>query len=176
MANSNTKAKPQAKEETATENVETKTPIVAKDIDPDQYIIVRNGFQGKLIYKSSRTGERFVWDEFGTEQEIQLRELRNAKNTSKKFFENNWFMFDEDWVIDYLGVRQFYKNAIRIEDFDNIFSKSPAEIKKAIGNMSTGQKKSVAYRATELIAAEEIDSRKTISALEEALGVNLIEK
>lgn len=176
MANSNTKAKPQAKEESATEKAELKTPITAKEIDPNQYVVVRNGFQGKLIYKSARTGEKFVWDEFGSEQEIQLRELRNAKNTSKKFFESNWFIFDEDWIIDYLGVRQFYKNVIRIEDFDKVFSKTPAEIKKIIGGMNSAQKRSVAYRAVELIAAEEIDSRKTISALEEALGTKLIEE
>ena len=42
--------------------------------------------------------------------------------------------------------------------------------------MNSAQKRSVAYRAVELIAAEEIDSRKTISALEEALGTKLIEE
>lgn len=42
--------------------------------------------------------------------------------------------------------------------------------------MSAGQKKSIAYRAIEMIADGEIDSRKTIAALEEALGIELIEK
>lgn len=176
MANSNTKAKTQSTKSPTVKQPEENAPIVAKNIDPDQYVTVRNGFQGKLVYKSARTGEKFVWDGFGTEQEMQLRELRNAKNTSKKFFINNWFMFDEDWIIDYLGVRQFYKSIIRVADFDSIFTKTPAEIKKLVGGMSAGQKKSVIYRAIELIDADEIDSRKTIAALEEALGVDLIEK
>lgn len=150
--------------------------IVPKDVDMNQYVTVRNGFQGRLVYKSSRTGEKYVWDGFGTEQEMELKELRNAKNTGKGYFKNNWFMFDEDWVIDFLGVRQFYKNAIRIDDFDAIFTKTPTEIKKTIGSMSAGQKKSVAYRAIEMIAEGEIDSLKTIAALEEALGIELIEK
>lgn len=150
--------------------------IIPKDIDLNQYITVRNGFHGKLVYKSSRTGEKFVWDEYGSEQEMELKELRNAKNSSKRFFTDNWFMFDEDWVIDYLGMRQYYKNAISIEDFDKLFKKSPTEIKKAIGEMSHGQKRSVIYRAGELITSGEIDSRKVISALEDALGVELIEK
>lgn len=167
-----------AQEETVVVKEETKKPasIVAKDIDPEQYVIVRNGFQGKLIYKSSRTGEKFVWSKFGDEQEMQLRELRNAKNSAKKFFINNWFMFDEDWIVDYLGMRQFYKNAVSIDEFDNIFSKPPEELKKMINEMTPGQKKSVMYRAMELIAAQEIDSLKTISVLESALGVDLIEK
>lgn len=179
MANSNTRVKNQpvstSESLKATEGQGTK-PIVAKDIDPEQYVIVRNGFQGRLVYRSTRTGERFVWGSFGTEQEMQLRELRNAKNTSKKYFSDNWFMFDEDWIVDYLGVRQFYKNAVGLDKFDEIFSKPPAELKKLIDGMSQGQKKSVTYRAIELIAAKEIDSLKTIEVLENSLGVDLIEK
>lgn len=173
----NTRAKSQAIETAGVSATpESAKKIIPKDVDMNQYIVVRNGFHGRLVYKSSRTGEKYVWDGFGTEQEMELKELRNAKNTSKKFFINNWFMFEEDWVVDFLGVRQFYKNAIRIDDFDTIFTKTPAELKKTIGSMSAGQKKSVAYRAIEMIADGEIDSRKTIAALEEALGIELIEK
>ena len=152
--------------------------IIPTDIDLNQYIPVRNGFQGRLIYKSSRTGEKFIWDKYGSEQEVELKELKNAKNTMKGYFKNNWFMFDKDWlwVIDYLGVKEFYKNMIPIDDFDSIFTKSVSEIKKRIGTMSKGQKSSVAYRAVELIAQGEIDSIAKIDALSEALGIELREK
>lgn len=159
----------------AAENVAAKT-IIPKDIDPNQYVIVRNGFQGRLVYKSRKTGEMYAWDEFGAEQEMELRELKNAKNSYKKFFVNNWFMFDEDWIIDYLGVRQFYKNAIPIDGFDDIFVMKPAELKQKVNALSEGQKKSVAYRAKELIAAKKIDSLSVIEALEDALKIELIEK
>lgn len=36
--------------------------IVAKDIDLSMEVTVRNGFQGALIYKSHKTGEKFEWD------------------------------------------------------------------------------------------------------------------
>ena len=150
--------------------------IIPKYIDPDQYVTVRNGFQGKLVYISKHTGERFVWDQFGAEQEMELRELKNAKNSYKKFFENNWFMFDEDWIVDYLGVQRFYRNAVRIEDFDEIFQKDAKTISEIISDMSDGQKKSVAYRARVLIADGAIDSNKAITALEESLGVELVER
>lgn len=166
-------AKPQTE---PIETIESTEPIIPKSIDPDQYVTVRNGFQGRLIYKSSRTGELFIWDGFGTEQEMTLRELHNAKNTSKKFFINNWFMFDEGWIIDYLGVKHFYKNSISIDNFNDIFKKAPTELREVIQKLSDGQKKSVAYRASELIASGEIDSRKIIATLEDALGVDLIEK
>ena len=166
------------KRKTRTKNAAEKTvkPIVPKDIDPEQYVTVRNGFQGRLVYVSKHTGERFVWDQFGAEQEMELRELKNAKNSYKKFFENNWFMFDEDWIVDYLGVQRFYRNAVRIEDFDEIFQKDAKTISEIISDMSDGQKKSVAYRARVLIADGAIDSNKAITALEESLGVELVER
>lgn len=157
---------------------EKAAPIVAKEIDPNQIIVVRSGFHGRLVYKSPRTREKFVWGEFGSDQEMELRELRNAKSANKKYFENNWFMFDEEfeWVIGYLGLNQYYKNALSIDGFDNLFKKSPSDIEKSIAKLSIGQKKSVSYRAKQLIADGEIDSNKAIAALEKALGIELIER
>lgn len=151
-------------------------PVVAKEIDPNQIVTVRNGFHGTLVYKSKRTGERWVWDEFGAEQEMELSELKSAKNSSKKYFIENWFMFDEAWIIDYLGVKMFYKNALSIEEFDDLFSKPADEVERIVSNLSAGQKKSVAYRARQMIAAQEIDSNRVINTLERCLGVELIER
>lgn len=168
---------PATKPEIIEKPIEATKPVV-KEIDPTQYVTVLNGYQGKLTYKSKKTGELFKWNEFGSEQEMELRELRNAKNTYKKYFEKNWFMFSDEfaWVIDYLGVGQYYKNAISIDEFDTIFQKSPDELKKIIEGLSDGQKKAVAFRAKTLIADEVIDSNKVIRTLEEILGVELIER
>ena len=177
-----TKAKVEPKEEKIAPVENKAAPkeekIVPKEIDPSQYVIVRNGFQGRLIYKSPRTNEKFTWESFGDEQEIELRELRNAKGSCKKMFENNWFMFNEedDWIIDYLGVRQYYKSSLNIDNFDKIFKMSIEEAEKVISSMSEGLKRSVSYRARQLILDGEIDSRKFIQMLEETLGTELIEK
>lgn len=154
----------------------TKKPVVPKEIDPNQIITVRNGFQGRLVYKSKRTGERWSWESFGAEQDMELSELKNARNSNKKYFINNWFMFDEDWVIDYLGMRQYYKNSLNIQDFDQLFKKPVGEIGDIISKLSEGQRKSVAYRAKQLIAEEEIDSNRVINTLEKCLGVELVER
>lgn len=154
----------------------TKKPVVPKEIDPNQIITVRNGVQGRLVYKSKRTGERWSWESFGAEQDMELSELKNARNSNKKYFINNWFMFDEDWVIDYLGMRQYYKNSLNIQDFDQLFKKPVGEIEDIISKLSEGQRKSVAYRAKQLIAEEEIDSNRVINTLEKCLGVELVER
>ena len=150
-------------------------PIVPKEIDPNQIVTVRNGFQGRLVYKSKRTGERWAWDAFGAEQDMELSELKNARNSNKKYFINNWFMFDEEWVIDYLGMRQYYRYALPIDGFDELFEKPAAEIESVVAKLSEGQRKSVAYRAKQLIAEGGIDSNRVIATLEKCLGTELVE-
>ena len=156
--------------------VKLEKPLVLKEIDPNQIVTVRNGFQGRLVYKSKRNGERWVWDTFGAEQDMELSELKNVRNSNKKYFINNWFMFDEEWIVDYLGMRQYYNNSLPIQDFDKLFEKSSSEIEKVIAKLSEGQKKSVAYRAKQLIAEEKIDSNKVISTLEKCLDTELVHR
>lgn len=151
-------------------------PIVPKEIDSNQYVTVINGFQGRLVYISKHTGERFIWDEFGAEQDMELSELKRAKSSNKKFFVNNWFMFNEQWIIDYLGLNQYYKYAVKIEDFDKLFEMSVSELEDTLSKMSDGQKKSVAYRARQLIAEGKIDSNKVITTLEKCLNTELIDR
>lgn len=181
MANEVTKRtgrQPSARDmtEPTVEAIVEKQTFTPKDIDPHQIVTVRNGFQGRLVYKSPKTGERFVWESFGAEQDMEIGELRNAKSANKKYFINNWFMFDEPWVTDYIGMSQYYKFAIPIDEFDKFFDKPAAELEKAVSKLSSGQKQSVAYRAKQLIADGTIDSNRAIAALEKALGVELIER
>lgn len=157
---------------------EVKQVFRPTEIDGAMLIPVRSGYHGMLVYVSSRTGEKFEWDEFGGEQDIELRELRNMRNTHKGFFANNWVLFDEEyaWVLDYLGVSALYKNALTAEQFDTVFEMAPAEAAKVISKLSVGQKRSLAYRARVLIAEEKIDSMKLIHALEDALDTTLVER
>lgn len=159
-----------------TDVVEERKRMIPKAFDADQIITVRSGFQGRLVYKSRKTGERFVWDCFGADQDMELAELKNARSTNKKYFINNWFMFDDPEVVDYLGMTQYYKFALKIDEFDQLFEKSASEVEKTISKLSSGQKKSVAYRAKQLIADGLIDSNKMIATLENCLGVELIER
>ena len=79
-------------------------------------------------------------------------------------------------MIDFLGVRAFYNNIINTEGLDSLFKKPANEIEAEIQSMTKGQKRTVAYRAMEMIAKKEIDSISVIEVLEKGLGINLIER
>ena len=109
-------------------NEEKQVYKAKQTLTPDMYITVKNGFNGTLVYKSKKTGERFIWEAFGDEQDIELAELKAAKNSYKAFFVNNWFLFDDPEVVEWLGMSQYYKHALNSESFDKLFEKTPEEI------------------------------------------------
>ena len=149
-----------------------------KDVDVNDTIMVVNGFNGRLVYKSKRTGEKFVWSNLGDEQEMEIRELRNAKNSAKGFFIKNWFMFkkEDQWIIDYLTLGKYYSNSINIDDYDKILMSSANIINSKLANVPEGQKESLANRARTLIQNGDIDSNRSIAALESVLGAVLVER
>lgn len=163
-------------QEKAAEQEPKQTYRVKDELTLNTFVTVRNGFNGRLVYKSSRTQEKFVWESFGAEQEMELQELKNAKSAHKAYFENNWFLFDNPEVIRYLGVERMYATALNFDEFDELFTLAPDEIKARIAKIPDGQKQSLTYKAKQMIADGEIDSIKTINALEESLGVELIER
>jgi hypothetical protein len=145
-------------------------------LTPTTLATVKNGYQGVLVYKAQKNGERFVWKEFGDEQEMELGELKAAKSAHKAYFENNWFILEAPEVVEYLGVGQFYKNALSAADLDALLTKEPEEIIGAVNRLSAGQKKTLTARAQSLFAEGKIDSNKAIAALETALGLTLTER
>lgn len=155
---------------------EKKSYRVKASLDPNMIVTVKNGFNGILIYKSKKTGEIWRWDEFGSEQDIELSELKNARNNSKDFFINNWFLFDDPEVIDWLGVTQYYKFALNHKEFDELFERPIDEVVEVVATLPAGQRKTLIYRAKQLISEGVIDSRGMIVALEDVLGVELIER
>ena len=149
---------------------------VRKQLDPHMIVTVKNGFPGMLIYESSKTGELFRWEALGDEQDMELQELKNARNASKAFYVNNWFRIDDPEVLDYLGVTEYYKNALNLIDDETLRSMKPEDIRETVVKMSGGQKLALKYRVKQLIESGDIDSIKMITAFEEAFGVELIER
>ena len=155
---------------------ETKTKYkVKKDLNPNTIVTVYNGYHGKLVYTSKKTGETLVWSEIGGEQDMELQELKNAKNSSKVFFERNWFLIDDPEILEYLGVEKYYKNSLTSDTLNELFEKSASEIEEVVTKLPEGQKKTVAYLAKQRIADESLDSLNIIRILEKALSVQLIE-
>lgn len=135
-----------------------------------------NGTYGKLMYVSGKTNERHEWDAYGDVEYLELSELVSMKNSQKRFFTENWILIDDIDILKFLGVEKFYEKALNRDEIERLFSLQPEEVTKKIEGMTNGMKNTVAFYAAECIQNGSLDSRKMISALENSLNVELIEK
>ncbi len=145
---------------------------------------VKSNCYGELIYISSKTGFSTSWESYGSRQAMSLEELiimRNSTNFFKKnrvvidsFQDSEYeYLYTVEEILDFLNVKQYYKDAICPKNIDDIFKFSPSDIEKRVPKMSNGVKTTITIRANELIQSGELDSLKVISALEKALNCEL---
>lgn len=150
-------------------------PEKKRELKMDMYVTVRNGVNGTLVYKSSRTGERFIWEHFGDEQDMELQELKNAKNSAKAFFENGWFLIDDPDVIAFLGLERLYSKALKYEEYESLLELPAEKLQKRLEGLSDAQKATLATFVRERVRDGKVDSLKTIGVLEKALKIDLTE-
>lgn len=145
-----------------------------KTFDPNEYVSVKNGFHGQLIYRDRTTGETFTWSQFGDELDMTVGELKRARSAQPRFFEDNWFIIDNPDLVEYLRAQRFYENLFDEDGFDELFTATPDEVKERTANLSKGQRRSVIYEAQERIKNGTLSDLRVIRALEESLQISLI--
>lgn len=138
-------------------------------------VLIRNGYHGTLVIGLPKSGYTLKMQNFGDEDYVEIADLKTLRNSHPKFFKNNWILFDDPDVIDYLHINEFYKNTLNVEEIDDLFDLPTEELKSAVSKLSSGQKKTVMYAALEKIEDRTLDSRSKIQALEEVLGCSLVE-
>lgn len=165
-------------------SAESDTKSIAKNIQSsakiplDTVVPVICNVVGGAIYESQRfKGYPIHWDSYGSVEYIELSELVSMRNTSRRFFEDNWIVLGdtEDYtaeqLYDFLKVSNLYKNIYTPENINDIFKLDPNDIIKKVSNLSKGMKSTIATKAKEMIDAKELDSNNKIEALETALNV-----
>jgi hypothetical protein len=84
-------------------------------------------------------------------------------------------VIEDPEIIDALGVKEYYNHVFSFDTFDGILQKSAEEISDIVKKLPKGQISSIIYRARHLIDEGKLDSLRGVRALEDALGVQLIE-
>lgn len=144
----------------------------------DTIVPVVCNVDGGLYYESPKIrGYAIEWGGYKSVEYVELSELVTMKNAARRFFEDNWIVFEDTdeyttgQLYDFLKVTKFYKNALTPETIDSIFDKTPAEIIKIVTHLSKGMKDTISTRVKIKIDSGELDSKGKIDAFEKALGV-----
>lgn len=157
--------------------VQSTTPKKVTKIPLDTMIPVICNFPGKLVYISEKIkGYTVEWDGLGSIEYMELGELASMRNTNRRFFEDNWIVFEDSdeytamQIYDFLKVNKFYKNVFTPKNIDEIFSYDKDKIVRTISTLSKGMKTTIAARAKEKLDNGTLD-KNIIDTLEMVLDV-----
>lgn len=137
--------------------------------------VVCNTIGGATYISKKASGYIVEWEDFGSEEYMELGELVAMRNTDRRFFEDNWITledtdeYDAMQLYEFLKVAKYYKNVFTSRNIDDLFSYSKEKIIKTISTLSRGMKETIAVRAKQKLDEDTLD-RNIVETLESALG------
>ena len=159
------------------ENITTSTPTknrkTAKKIDRTELIPIMNCTSGVLFYTSPKTGASWRLTEYGSIDEMEVSELITMRSAYPKFLNAPWILVMDDEIVEFLGLKELYKNVLFPEELDKLFSSPLNKMKQIMTAAPRGMQETIVARARELVSQKKFDSATRISAIEEMFGVDI---
>lgn len=165
--------------DTPVKEKQEKKPSVRR-IPIDLEVPCVSNVKGHLGYISSRMGGLDAdWDEFGSVQYLDIRELMLMRNTQKRFFDDNWICIKDsddgeytaEEIYKFLRVDDKYGDYYDADNIETFFNLTPSQMKQKVANLSKGIKELLTITALDKFERGEIDSIKKKQAIMDALEI-----
>ena len=141
--------------------------------DRNRQVIVRSCVDGRVIYKSKRSGMTWKWLEKGAYEVLTVEELLNMESQSHKFLHSPWLMVDDEDIIEAFNLAELYDLVAKVEDIDSFINMSLGEQKQIYNKLPKASQNQVYNHICFKVDSGEIDSRAKIRELEDLLGREL---
>lgn len=136
-------------------------------------IPVRSCINGRVIYKSKKTGVTYKWLEKGAYEILTIDELLNMESQSQKFLHSSWLMVDDEEVIEAFNLQELYDLVAKVEDIDSFINMSLGEQKQIYNKLPKSLQNQVYNHIYNKVESGEIDSKSKIRELEELVQMEL---
>lgn len=136
-------------------------------------IPVRSFINGRVIYKSKKTGVTYKWLEKGSYEILTIEELLNMESQSQKFLHSPWLMVDDEEVIEAFNLQELYELVAKVEDIDSFINMSLGEQKQIYNKLPKTLQNQVYNHIYNKVESGEIDSKSKIRELEELVQMEL---
>lgn len=141
--------------------------------DRTREIPVRSCINGRVIYKSKKTGVTYKWLEKGSYEILTIDELLNMESQSQKFLHSPWLMVDDEDIIEAFNLAELYDLVAKVEDIDSFIHMPLSEQKVIYNQLPKVSKNQVYNHIYNKVESGEIDSRAKIRELEELVQMEL---
>ena len=141
--------------------------------DRNRQVIVRSCVDGRVIYKSKRSGMTWKWLKKGAYEVLTVEELLNMESQSHKFLHSPWLMVDDEDIIEAFNLAELYDLVAKVEDIDSFINMSLDEQKQIYNKLPKASQNQVYNHICFKVDSGEIDSRAKIRELEDLVGREL---
>lgn len=158
------------KEDTKKEVVEEKViKREKKSFDQEDGILCRSITEGLLIVEGPKTSAPYRFVEYGSELEIEYRDLVAIVRQKYDYIKHPYFVIlDEDFVNEFPQIRNLYATNYPLDDIRSILSKPTEEMVEIIKTLPSGAKESLKNMvATDVSLGRinEIDKLKALNSI-----------
>ena len=141
--------------------------------DRNRQVIVRSCVDGRVIYKSKRSGMTWKWLEKGAYEVLTVEEMLNMESQSHKFLHSPWLMVDDEDIIEAFNLAELYDLVAKVEDIDSFINMTLDEQKQIYNKLPKASQNQVYNHICFKVDSGEIDSRAKVRELEDLVGREL---
>jgi hypothetical protein len=142
-------------------------------LDKQMLVPVMNVTNGRLIYRSRKTGSEFRFERYGDIEYMELYELLTMRASHRRFLDEPFIIVLEEEVADFLGLTNNYKKLTHATEIDGIFEFPLEQFEDVIESIPKGLAHLVVSKAKEKIETKELDSVQMVQAIEKVFNVKL---
>lgn len=176
-----TKPKDETVEVVETEAVEKKAEVkkepVKKTYKDNDLIMCKSITAGEYLFVGDKTKNLYSWITDGDEVGMEYADLISAIRTKKPcIFMPRVIIMDDYIVSNYPEIQELYDSLYSKDDLKKILKLSPAKMRSVINNLPDGARDSIKTIAITAIDNGELDSIKTVKAIDEIFGTDMLLK
>ena len=161
-------------EEPVAEKVVEKVKKEPRQFNQNDLILCRSVTTGWLGC-SGKSGQYYVFENFGDECEIEYQDLFALKSRRSNYIYAPHFIIEDEELLEnprWADVAKFYEDEVYSTDIDEVLNLPPSNFKSALEKLPKGIAKSLQVRVAEKIEDGTFDSLKKIKAIDEVFGTD----
>ena len=130
---------------------------------------------GMLQHVSRKSGDSYVWEDYGDVVDVSYGDLLALKSGKSKFLYAPWFLVLDDQLAEEWKLKELYTYFEEFEDVEEFLQSGAIALRRQLPNAPQGYKDLIVHKAGEMIRNGSLDSIGTVKAIDDVLNKSLSE-
>lgn len=139
----------------------------------DKMIPCRSVRFGSLKYDSLKSGNTYIWSDYGDICDVTYGDLLSLKSAKSKFIFEPWFIIEDAGLMAEWGLADMYSYFTGANDIAEFLQNDASSLKERLHNAPNGYKDLVVNTAGRMLRDGELDSIKALKIIDEELDTKL---